>query len=44
MDSSMAGLSYFGELLVVALTPAICEEALHRGLLQYSLRGIKRNG
>ena len=35
MDSSMAGLSYFGELLVVALTPAICEEALHRGLLQY---------
>ena len=24
MDSSMAGLSYFGELLVVALTPAIC--------------------
>ena len=32
---------YFGELLVVALTPAICEEALHRGLLQYSLRGIK---
>ena len=40
MDSSMAGLSYFGELLVVALTPAICEEALHRGLLQYSLRGI----
>ena len=42
MDSSMAGLSYFGELLVVALTPAICEEALHRGLLQYSLRGIKK--
>mgnify|MGYP002228753945 FL=1 len=38
----MAGLSYFGELLVVALTPAICEEALHRGLLQYSLRGIKK--
>ena len=42
MDSSMAGLSYFGELIVVALTPAICEEALHRGLLQYSLRGIKK--
>ena len=42
MDSSMAGLSYFGELLVVALTPAICEEALHRGILQYSLRGIKK--
>ena len=42
MDSSMAGLSYLGELLVVALTPAICEEALHRGLLQYSLRGIRK--
>ena len=27
---------------VAALTPAICEEALHRGLLQYSLRGIKK--
>lgn len=42
MDSSMAGLSYFGELIVVALVPAVCEEALHRGLLQYSLRGIKK--
>ena len=42
MDSSMAGLSYLGELLVVALTPAICEEALHRGLLQHSLRVVNK--
>ncbi|MGN0313608.1 MAG: type II CAAX prenyl endopeptidase Rce1 family protein [Fusicatenibacter sp.] len=41
MSDSMYGLSLGSELLVVALTPAICEEALHRGLLQYSLRNLK---
>ncbi|MDD7739702.1 MAG: type II CAAX endopeptidase family protein [Fusicatenibacter sp.] len=41
MSDSMYGLSPIAELLVVALTPAICEEALHRGLLQYSLRDLK---
>lgn len=42
MDSSMAGLSFGAEMILVAVTPAICEEALHRGLLQYSLRNIKK--
>lgn len=27
--------------LIVAVMPAICEEALHRGFIQYSMRGIK---
>jgi membrane protease YdiL (CAAX protease family) len=28
-------------LFIATLMPAICEEALHRGFIQYSLRGVK---
>ncbi len=37
------GLSYPLAILVVALVPAICEEAIHRGALLSSFRSIKRD-
>lgn len=37
------GLSYPLAILVVALVPAICEEAIHRGAILSSFRGIKRD-
>jgi hypothetical protein len=37
------GLSYPLAILVVALVPAICEEAIHRGAILSSFRSIKRD-
>lgn len=37
------GLSYPLAILVVALVPAICEEAIHRGAILSSFRGLKRD-
>lgn len=42
MNSFVTGLPFLGSVIVIALVPAVSEEMLHRGLLQYSLQPLKR--
>lgn len=42
MNSFVTGLPFLGSVIVVALVPAVSEEMLHRGILQYTLQPLKR--
>ena len=42
MNAFVTGFSFLGSVLVVALVPAVSEEMLHRGILQYSLQSLKK--
>ena len=41
MNSFVTGLPFLGSVIVIALVPAVSEEILHRGILQYSLQPLK---
>lgn len=42
MNSFVTALPFFGSVIVVALIPAVSEEMLHRGILQYTLQPLGR--
>lgn len=43
MSTMFTSVSFFFSFLIVAVLPAVCEEALHRGFILYSFKGIKRD-
>lgn len=43
MTSMFASVPAFFSFLIVAVSPAICEEAMHRGFIMYTFRGISRD-
>ena len=42
MNSFVTALPFLGSVIVVALIPAVSEEMLHRGILQYTLQPLGR--
>lgn len=43
MSSMFASIPAFFSFLIVAVSPAICEEAMHRGFIMHTFRGIHRD-
>ena len=43
MDSIFSTVSAPVRLFIIAVMPAICEEALHRGFIQYSFQSLRRD-
>lgn len=43
MSSMFASIPAFFSFLIVAVSPAICEEAMHRGFIMHTFRGISRD-
>lgn len=43
MNSMFSSVPAFFSFLVVAVAPAICEEAMHRGFIMHTFRGISRD-
>ena len=43
MSSMFSSIPAFFSFLIVAVSPAICEEAMHRGFIMHTFRGITRD-
>ncbi|NBK94130.1 CPBP family intramembrane metalloprotease [bacterium 1XD21-13] len=43
MSSMFASIPAFFSFLIVAVSPAICEEAMHRGFIMHTFRGISKD-
>ena len=43
MSSMFSSVPAFFSFLIVAVSPAICEEAMHRGFIMHTFRGITRD-
>ncbi len=43
MSSMFASIPAFFSFLIVAVSPAICEEAMHRGFIMHTFRGIHKD-
>lgn len=43
MSSMFASIPAFFSFLIVAVSPAICEEAMHRGFIMHTFRGIPKD-
>ncbi len=43
MSSMFSSIPAFFSFLIVAVSPAICEEAMHRGFIMHTFRGLKKD-